>query len=484
MNTTQETASLLKDRCLINGEWVASAAGNTIQVTNPADGSLVGSVPRMGRRETTLAIDAAAGALGPWRARTAKERGEVLQRWYVLMRSHAEELAALMTREQGKILREARGEVEYAASFVQWFAEEGKRAYGENIPSPARDKRLMVIKQPVGVCALVTPWNFPAAMITRKAAPALAAGCTVVVKPASQTPLTALALAELAQRAGVPPGVFNVVTGSAGEIGEILTQDRRVAKLSFTGSTEVGRTLMAQCAPTIKKVSLELGGNAPFIVFDDADLDAAVEGAIASKFRNSGQTCVCTNRILVQASVYDDFAQRLARRVASLRVGNGCDESSDQGPLIDGKAVQKVAEHIADAVAKGGRVLVGGQSAALGGNFFDPTVIVDATPEMLCAQEETFGPLAALFRFDTEEQAIRMANDTEVGLASYFYSRDISRCLRVSEALETGMVGVNTGLISNEVAPFGGIKQSGIGREGSSYGLDEYLETKYICLGM
>ena len=484
MNTTHETASLLKDRCLINGEWVASAAGASIQVTNPADGSLVGSVPRMGRQETTLAIDAAAAALGPWRACTAKERGEVLLRWYALMRSHAEELAVLMTREQGKILREARGEVEYAASFVQWFAEEGKRAYGENIPSPARDKRLMVIKQPVGVCALVTPWNFPAAMITRKAAPALAAGCTVVVKPASQTPLTALALAELAQRAGVPPGVFNVVTGSAGEIGEVLTQDRRVAKLSFTGSTEVGRTLMAQCAPTIKKLSLELGGNAPFIVFDDADLDAAVEGAIASKFRNSGQTCVCTNRILVQASVYDDFAQRLARRVTGLRVGNGCDEGNDQGPLIDGKAVQKIAEHIADAVDKGGRVLVGGQSAALGGNFFEPTVIVDATPEMLCAQEETFGPLAALFRFDTEEQAIRMANDTEVGLAAYFYSRDISRCLRVSEALESGMVGVNTGLISNEVAPFGGIKQSGIGREGSRYGLDEYMETKYICLGM
>jgi succinate-semialdehyde dehydrogenase / glutarate-semialdehyde dehydrogenase len=484
MNTTQETASLLKDRCLINGEWVASAAGASIQVSNPADGTLVGSVPRMGRQETTLAIDAAVAALGPWRACTAKERGEVLLRWYALMRSHAEELAVLMTREQGKILREARGEVEYAASFVQWFAEEGKRAYGENIPSPARDKRLMVIKQPVGVCALVTPWNFPAAMITRKAAPALAAGCTVVVKPASQTPLTALALAELAQRAGVPPGVFNVVTGSAGEIGEVLTQDRRVAKLSFTGSTEVGRTLMAQCAPTIKKLSLELGGNAPFIVFDDADLDAAVEGAIASKFRNSGQTCVCTNRILVQASVYDDFAQRLARRVTGLRVGNGCDEGNDQGPLIDGKAVQKIAEHIADAVDKGGRVLVGGQSAALGGNFFEPTVIVDATPEMLCAQEETFGPLAALFRFDTEEQAIRMANDTEVGLAAYFYSRDISRCLRVSEALESGMVGVNTGLISNEVAPFGGIKQSGIGREGSRYGLDEYMETKYICLGM
>ena len=484
MNAIQETGSLLKDRCLINGEWMAGAGGATIQVTNPADGSLVGSVPRMGRRETTLAIDAAAAALGPWRARTAKERGEVLQRWYALMRSHSEELALLMTHEQGKILREARGEVDYAASFVQWFAEEGKRAYGENIPSPARDKRLMVIKQAVGVCALVTPWNFPAAMITRKAAPALAAGCTVVVKPASQTPLTALALAELAQRAGVPPGVFNVVTGSAGEIGEVLTQDPRVAKLSFTGSTEVGRILMAQCAPTIKKVSLELGGNAPFIVFDDADLDAAVEGAIASKFRNSGQTCVCTNRILVQASVYDDFAQRLARRVAGLRVGNGCDESSDQGPLIDGKAVQKVAEHVADAVAKGGRVLVGGQGAALGGNFFEPTVVVGATADMLCAREETFGPLAALFSFDTEEQAISMANDTEVGLASYFYSRDMSRCLRVSEALETGMVGVNTGLISNEVAPFGGIKQSGIGREGSSYGLDEYLETKYICLGM
>lgn len=484
MNTMQEAGSLLKDRCLINGEWMASADGASIQVTNPADGALVGSVPRMGRQETTLAIDAAAAALGAWRARTAKERGEVLMQWYALMRSHSEELALLMTREQGKVLREARGEVEYAASFVQWFAEEGKRAYGENIPSPARDKRLMVIKQPIGVCALVTPWNFPAAMITRKAAPALAAGCTVVVKPASQTPLTALALAELAQRAGVPPGVFNVVTGSAGEIGEVLTQDPRVAKLSFTGSTEVGRKLMAQCAPTIKKVSLELGGNAPFIVFDDADLDAAVEGAIASKYRNSGQTCVCTNRILVQSSVYEDFAQRLTRRVSALRSGNGWEDGIDQGPLIDGNAVRKVAEHVADAVSKGGRVLTGGRGTAMGGNFFEPTVVADATAEMLCATEETFGPLAALFRFDTEEQAIKMANDTEVGLASYFYSRDISRCLRVSEALETGMVGVNTGLISNEVAPFGGIKQSGIGREGSRYGLDEYMEVKYICLGM
>jgi succinate-semialdehyde dehydrogenase/glutarate-semialdehyde dehydrogenase len=400
------------------------------------------------------------------------------------MHSHIDEIALLMTREQGKTLREARGEVEYAASFVQWFAEQGKRVCGENIPSPMRDKRLMVIKQPVGVCALVTPWNFPAAMITRKAAPALAAGCTVVIKPASQTPLTALALAELAERAGVPPGVFNVVTGSASEIGGVLTSDPRVAKLSFTGSTEVGRALMAQCAPTVKRLSLELGGNAPFIVFEDADLDAAVEGVIASKYRNSGQTCVCTNRVLVHSAVYDDFAERLARRVAQLRMGNGWEDGIDQGPLIDDDAVRKVAEHVLDAVSKGGRVLVGGKPADLGGTFFEPTVIVDATEEMLCAREETFGPLAPLFRFETEAEAVRMANDTEFGLAAYFYSRDISRCLRVGEALESGMVGVNTGLISNEAAPFGGVKQSGIGREGSSYGIEEYLDTKYLCLAL
>ncbi len=484
MNSPRQDSSLLRDRCLIGGEWVQGADGASIAVTNPADGSVVGSVPRLGRLETTLAIDAASAALPAWRARTAKERAELLQRWYALIQEHKDELALLMTREQGKSLREARGEIDYAASFVQWFAEEGKRAGGENIPSPMRDKRLMVIKQPVGVCALVTPWNFPAAMITRKAAPALAAGCTVVIKPASQTPLTALALGDLAQRAGIPAGVINVITGSAAQIGDVLTADRRVAKLSFTGSTEVGRALMAQCAPTVKRLSLELGGNAPFIVFEDADLDAAVEGAVVSKFRNSGQTCVCTNRILVQSPVYDRFAEKLARRVAQLRLGAGWEEHVDQGPLIDEGAVLKVEEHIADALAHGGRVIAGGKRSELGGTFFEPTIVAGATADMLCAREETFGPLAPLFRFDTEEDAIRMANDTEFGLAAYFYSRDIARCLRVSEALESGMVGVNTGLISNEAAPFGGIKQSGLGREGSSQGIDEYLETKYVCLGM
>ena len=477
-------SSLLKDRCLIGGQWVSSPDGAVIAVTNPADGSLVGNVPRLGHTETVQAIDAAATAFKTWRKRTAKERGEVLMAWFALMRAHIDDLALLMTREQGKSLREARGEIEYAASFVQWFAEEGKRTYGDTIPSPAPDKRLMVIKQPVGVCALITPWNFPAAMITRKAGPALAAGCTVVIKPASQTPLTALALAELAVRAGVPAGVINVVTGSAGEIGAALTSDPRVAKLSFTGSTEIGRQLMAQCAPTVKRLSLELGGNAPFIVFDDADLDAAVEGAVASKYRNSGQTCVCTNRILVQAGVYDDFAARLATRVGKLQLGKGWEDGVDQGPLIDGNAVRKIEEHIADAVAKGGRVLAGGKRASLGGTFFEPTVIANASTEMLCATEETFGPLAPLFRFETEEQALDMANATEFGLAAYFYSRDIGRCLRVAEGLESGMVGVNTGLISNEVAPFGGVKQSGIGREGSRQGIEEYLDTKYICIGV
>ena len=478
-----QDSTLLRQQCLIDGRWVAADDGATLAVHNPADGQRLANVPRVGAAETRRAIGAASNALPAWRARTAKDRSAVLREWHRLILAQADDLALLMTSEQGKPLAEAKGEVLYASSFIEWFAEEAKRVYGEMIPSPSADKRLMVIKQPVGVCALITPWNFPAAMITRKAGPALAAGCTVVIKPASQTPLTALALAELAQRAGVPPGVINVVTGSAAAIGGELSADPRVAKVSFTGSTEIGRVLMAQCAPTIKRLSLELGGNAPFIVFDDADLDAAVDGLIASKYRNTGQTCVCTNRVLVQDGVYAAFAEKFAQRVGTLKVGAGTESGVAQGPLIDAKAVAKVEEHIADARAKGGRVLVGGRRHALGGTFFEPTVIADATSAMLCAKEETFGPVAPLFRFHTEDEAIAMANDTEFGLASYFYSRDLARCLRVGEALEYGMVGVNTGLISNEVAPFGGVKQSGIGREGSRFGIDEYLQVKYLCLG-
>jgi succinate-semialdehyde dehydrogenase/glutarate-semialdehyde dehydrogenase len=475
--------TLARELCLIDGQWCGARGGQTLAVTNPATGETIARVPRMGEAETREAIDAAHRALPAWRARPAKERAAALRAWYAAILAHVEDLALILTSEQGKPLAEARGEIAYAASFIEWFAEEAKRTYGDMIPSPTADKRLMVIKQPVGVCALITPWNFPAAMITRKAGPALAAGCTVVVKPASQTPLTALALAELAQRAGIPPGVVNVVTGSAVAIGGALTADPRVAKLSFTGSTETGRTLMAQCAATIKKVSLELGGNAPFIVFDDADLDAAVEGAITSKYRNTGQTCVCSNRLLVQAGIYQAFATRLAEKVSALAVGDGLEPGVLQGPLIDDNAVAKVEQHIADALARGGRLLIGGRRHALGGTFFEPTVIADATPDMACAREETFGPVAPLFRFETEQQAIAMANDTEFGLASYFYSRDLARCLRVAEALDYGMVGVNTGLVSNEVAPFGGVKQSGIGREGSRVGIDEYLEIKYVCIG-
>jgi succinate-semialdehyde dehydrogenase/glutarate-semialdehyde dehydrogenase len=475
--------TLARDLCLIDGRWHGARGGQTLAVTNPANGDTIARVPRMGEAETGEAIDAAHRALPAWRARPAKERAAVLRAWYAAVLAHVEDLALILTSEQGKPLAEARGEIAYSASFIEWFAEESKRTYGDMIPSPTADKRLMVIKQPVGVCALITPWNFPAAMITRKAAPALAAGCTVVVKPASQTPLTALALAELAQRAGIPPGVINVVTGSAAAIGGALTADPRVAKLSFTGSTETGRTLMAQCAATIKRISLELGGNAPFIVFDDADPDAAVEGAITSKYRNTGQTCVCSNRLLVQAGIYQAFAARLAEKVRALPVGDGLEPGVLQGPLIDDDAVAKVERHIADALARGGRLLTGGRRHARGGTFFEPTVIADATPDMACAREETFGPVAPLFRFETEQQAIAMANDTEFGLAAYFYSRDLARCLRVAEALEYGMVGVNTGLVSNEVAPFGGVKQSGIGREGSRYGIDEYLEIKYVCIG-
>jgi len=477
-----EDSNLLRQQCYLNGQWVGGETD--FPVRNPASGAELARVPRLGAAETRAAIAAADAAWAAWRSRTAKERAAVLRRWFELINQHADDLALLMTAEQGKPLAEAKGEVAYAASFVEWFAEEGKRAYGETIPAVAADKRMLVIKQPIGVCAAITPWNFPAAMITRKVAPALAAGCTVVVKPAEQTPLTALALAELAHRAGFPAGVFNVITGDPVAIGGELTSNPTVRKLSFTGSTEVGRLLMGQCAPSIKKLSLELGGNAPFIVFDDADLDAAVEGAMISKYRNTGQTCVCANRLLVQDGIYEAFAARLAAKVATLKVGEGTEAGVTQGPLIDADALAKVEAHIADAVAHGARVLAGGRRHEKGGTFFQPTVLADVTPQMRVAREETFGPVAPLFRFQTEEEAIALANATEFGLASYFYSRDIGRIFRVGEALEYGMVGVNTGLISNEVAPFGGIKQSGLGREGSKYGLEEYLEVKYLCLGL
>ena len=473
---------LLRNACLIDGEWLP-ASGASIDVRNPATGELLGSVPSFGAAETRRAIDAAQAAFHPWRAKTAAERAKILRRWFELMLENQEDLARLMTLEQGKPLTEARGEIAYAASFIEWFAEEARRVYGEVIPSPSPDRRLVVLKQPVGVCAAITPWNFPAAMITRKAGPALAAGCTMVLKPATQTPYSALALAVLAERAGVPKGVFSVVTGGAAEIGGELTANPIVRKLTFTGSTEIGVKLMAQCAPSVKKLSLELGGNAPFIVFDDADLDAAVEGAIASKYRNTGQTCVCANRLLVQDGVYDAFAARLAAAVARLKVGNGLAEGSTQGPLIDMNAVAKVEEHIADAVEKGARVLAGGKRHALGGSFFEPTILVDVTPAMQVAREETFGPVAPLFRFKDEAEAIRMANDTEFGLAAYFYASSMNRVWRVGEALEYGIVGINTGIISTEVAPFGGMKSSGLGREGSKYGIEDYLEVKYLCMG-
>jgi succinate-semialdehyde dehydrogenase/glutarate-semialdehyde dehydrogenase len=472
---------LLRHACLINGEWLA-ASGAGIEVRNPATGDAIGIVPDFGAAETRRAIDAAQAAFHPWRAKTAGERAKILRRWFELMMANQEDLARLMTMEQGKPLAEARGEIAYAASFIEWFAEEARRVYGDVIPSPLADRRLIVLKQPIGVCAAITPWNFPAAMITRKVAPALAAGCTMVVKPAEQTPLSALALAYLAQQAGVPPGVLNVVTGEPAAIGGELTASPQVQKLSFTGSTEIGRLLMAQCAPTIKKLSLELGGNAPFIVFDDTDLDAAVAGAMASKYRNTGQTCVCTNRFLVQQGVADAFAQKLAAAVARLKIGNGLDEGVTQGPLIDDAALLKVEELLADAVAQGARVLCGGRRHAKGGTFFEPTVLVGATPAMRLAREEIFGPVAPIFSFSDETDAIRMANDTEFGLASYFYTRDIGRAWRVGEALDYGMVGINTGLISNEVAPFGGVKQSGLGREGSKYGIEEYLEIKYLAM--
>ncbi|MFZ5938047.1 succinate-semialdehyde dehydrogenase I [Pseudomonas putida] len=475
-------AQLFRQQAFINGEWLDADSGQTINVTNPATGEVIGTVPKMGTAETRRAIEAADKALPAWRALTAKERSAKLRRWFELMIENQDDLARLMTTEQGKPLAEAKGEIAYAASFIEWFAEEAKRVYGDTIPGHQPDKRLIVIKQPIGVTAAITPWNFPAAMITRKAGPALAAGCTMVLKPASQTPYSALALVELANRAGIPAGVLSVVTGSAGEVGGELTGNSLVRKLSFTGSTEIGRQLMEECAKDIKKVSLELGGNAPFIVFDDADLDKAVEGAIISKYRNNGQTCVCANRIYVQDGVYDAFAQKLAAAVAKLKIGNGLEEGTTTGPLIDGKAVAKVQEHIDDAVGKGAKVLSGGK--LIEGNFFEPTILVDVPNTAAVAKEETFGPLAPLFRFKDEAEVIAMSNDTEFGLASYFYARDMSRVFRVAEALEYGMVGINTGLISNEVAPFGGIKASGLGREGSKYGIEDYLEIKYLCISV
>nr|WP_218953669.1 NADP-dependent succinate-semialdehyde dehydrogenase [Pseudomonas sp. SbOxS1] len=475
---------LFRQQAYIDGAWVDADNGQTLKVNNPATGEIIGSVPKMGATETRRAIEAADKALPAWRALTAKERANKLRKWFDLMLANQEDLARLMTLEQGKPLSESRGEIAYAASFLEWFGEEAKRVYGDMIPGHQVDKRLMVLKQPIGVTAAITPWNFPSAMITRKAGPALAAGCTMVLKPASQTPYSALALAELAERAGIPKGVFSVVTGSAGEVGAELTGNPLVRKLTFTGSTEIGRQLMVECAKDIKKVSLELGGNAPFIVFDDADLDAAVEGALVSKYRNNGQTCVCANRLYIQDGVYDAFVEKLTAAVARLNIGNGLENGVTTGPLIDAKAMAKVQEHIDDAVGKGARVVAGGKPHALGGTFFEPTVLVDVPRNAAVAKEETFGPLAPLFRFKDEADVIAMANDTEFGLASYFYARDLSRVFRVGEALEYGIVGVNTGIISNEVAPFGGIKASGLGREGSKYGIEDYLEIKYLCIGI
>ena len=477
-------STLFRQQAFIQGKWCDAESKKTIEVTNPANAQLLGTVPKMGANETRAAIEAANHALPAWRALTAKERATLLRRWFDLMMANQDDLAKLMTLEQGKPLAEAKGEIAYAASFIEWFAEEGKRIYGDTIPGHQADKRLIVIKQPIGVTAAITPWNFPAAMITRKAGPALAAGCTMVLKPASQTPFSALALAELAQRAGIPDGVFNVVTGSASEVGNELTGNPLVRKLSFTGSTEIGRQLMQQCAKDIKKVSLELGGNAPFIVFDDADLDKAVDGALASKFRNAGQTCVCANRLYVQDGVYDAFAKKLQAAVEKLTLGDGLAKGVTTGPLIDEKAVAKVKEHIEDALSKGARIITGGQPHELGGNFFQPTILVDVPASAKVAKEETFGPLAPLFRFKDEADVVAQANDTEFGLAAYFYARDLSRVFRVGEALEYGIVGINTGIISNEVAPFGGIKASGLGREGSKYGIEDYLEIKYMCIGL
>jgi succinate-semialdehyde dehydrogenase/glutarate-semialdehyde dehydrogenase len=478
-----DDASLLRQQCYVDGEWVASSSGEVIEVDDPATGDVVGSVPALTREDTRRAIEAADAAWPAWRAMTGKQRAQLMRGWFELMMAHQEDLATLMTTEQGKPIAESRGEIAYAASFIEWFAEEAKRVYGDVIDDPLPGHRIVVFKQPIGVVASITPWNFPAAMITRKCAPALAAGCPVVIRPASQTPLSALALAELANRAGIPRGVVNVVTGRSGEMGAELTGNPTVRKLSFTGSTEVGKLLMAQCAATVKKVSLELGGNAPFIVFDDADLEAAVAGAVSCKYRNSGQTCVCANRILVQDGIYDAFAEAFGKAVERLRVGNGLEPGVEQGPLIDMSAVEKVESHIADATAKGASVVTGGSRHELGRSFFQPTVLADATPDMLVSRDETFGPLAPLFRFSDEAEAVAMANDTEFGLAAYFYTRDSGRVWRVAEGLEYGIVGANAGIISNEVAPFGGIKESGIGREGSKYGIDDFVEIKYLRIG-
>ncbi len=478
-----QDSSLFRQQCYIDGAWVDADDSATVEVTNPATGETIGTVPRLGADETRRAIEAANAAYPAWRAKTAKERAGVLRKWFELMLANLDDLAVLMTAEQGKPMAESRGEIAYAASFLEWFAEEGKRAYGDVIPQTVGDRRIIVTKEPVGVVASITPWNFPSAMITRKVGPALAAGCTIVAKPATATPYSATALAELAERAGVPAGVFNVVTGSASAIGGEMTSNPIVRKITFTGSTEVGKMLMEQSARTVKKVSMELGGNAPFIVFDDAQMDAAIAGAMASKYRNTGQTCVCANRFLIQDSVYDEFSEKLADAANKLVVGDGLKGETQQGPLIDAAAVDKVEEHIADAVAKGARVIAGGKRHELGGTFFEPTVLVDVDTQMKVAREETFGPVAPLFRFSTEDEAIRLANDTEFGLAAYFYSRDIGRIWRVAEALEYGIVGINEGIISTEVAPFGGMKESGIGREGARHGLDEFLEVKYMCMG-
>lgn len=480
---TLKDVALLRQQCLVDGQWRNAEDGATMPVVNPATGDIIGSAPVFGARETHHAIDAASKAWPAWRALTAKERGAILRKWGELQLAHADDLALILTTEQGKPLAEAKGEIAIGAAYVEWFAEEAKRVYGDVIPTIGNDRRLVVTKEPVGVCAAITPWNFPSSMITRKVAPALAAGCTVVIKPAEATPFSALALAELAQRAGFPPGVINVITGDAPAIGGEMCSNPIVRKLSFTGSTEVGRLLMRQVAPTIKKVSLELGGNAPFIVFDDADLDAAADGAMVSKFRNSGQTCVCANRLFVQDKVYDAFAAKLAERVKALKVGVGTEPGVTQGPLINAEALAKVEEHVTDASAQGATVITGGKRARQGGTFYEPTVLTGVTPSMKIFREETFGPVAPLIRFSSDDEVVALANRTEFGLASYFYSRDIGRIWRVAEALEYGMVGINTGLITTEVAPFGGVKQSGLGREGSKYGIDEYVEIKYLCFG-
>jgi succinate-semialdehyde dehydrogenase/glutarate-semialdehyde dehydrogenase len=483
MTLALKDPGLLRTQAYIAGEWQGAQGGATRDVLNPATGQKLGTVPNMGAAETRRAIEAAAAALPAWARKTAQERALILRRWYDLMLANQDDLARIMTAEQGKPLAEARSEIAYAASFIEWFGEEGKRLYGDVIPGHQPDKRILVLRQPIGVVAAITPWNFPAAMIARKVAPALAAGCTFVCKPATQTPYSALALAYLAERAGVPRGVLSVLTGDSAAIGAEMTAHRAVRKLSFTGSTAVGKQLMAQCVGTLKKLSLELGGNAPFIVFEDADLDAAVAGTIASKYRNTGQTCVCANRLFVQDSVYDEFVSKLTAAVAKLKVGDGLAGQTDQGPLIDKHALAKVEEHIADALAKGAQVAAGGARHALGGTFFQPTILTNVTSAMMVAREETFGPVAPLFRFKSEEEALALANDTEFGLAGYFYTRDLARAWRVSEALECGIVGLNTGIISTEVAPFGGIKESGVGREGSKYGILDYTEIKYVCVG-